>query len=102
MSSPQSLNSANSDDRSDSANSDDEKKGDVPECMCKDCSKTLDQIQDFHTHLSKMYAQMNYSNQAIKSQSLTLSKIFKELIPLLKGIDAKMKQTNALLTKMNQ
>lgn len=92
---------------SDELNSDSCEKGEkdgpqIPECMCKECANTLDQIKDFHTHLSKMYAQMNHQNQSIQSQSQTLSKVFKELIPLLKGIDAKIKQTNGLLMKMDQ
>ena len=74
----------------------------IPKCKCEECATTLNQIKDFNTHLSKMYSQMNYHNQSIQSQNDTLSKVFKELIPLLKGIDAKMKQTNAMLLKLSQ
>jgi len=74
----------------------------IPKCKCQECAETLDQIKDFNTHLSKMYSQMNYQNQSIESQNETLSKIFKELIPLLKGIDSKMKQSNVMLTKLTE
>lgn len=84
------------------SNDEKSKENDTPECGCSECSKTLDQIKDFNSHLTKMYSNLNCFNQSIQSQNETLSKIFKELIPMLKGIDARLKQNHAMLTKMTQ
>ena len=86
-----------------SSESNDEQSGEnVPECECQECSKTLNQIKDFNSHLTKMYSNLNCFNQSIQSQNETLSNIFKELIPMLKGIDARLKQNHAMLSKMSQ
>jgi len=74
----------------------------LPECMCKECAERLNQIKDVHTHFSKMYANINSFNDSIKNQNETLSKIFKEMIPLLKSIDARLKQNHTMLEKMSQ
>lgn len=74
----------------------------LPECKCKECAERLSQIKDVHLHFSKMYASINSFNDSIQNQNETLSKIFKEMIPLLKSIDARLKQNHTILEKMSQ
>jgi uncharacterized protein YdcH (DUF465 family) len=74
----------------------------IPECICKECAERLSQIKDVNTHFTKMYASINSFNESIQTQNETLTKIFKEMIPLLKNIDARLKQNHTILEKLSQ
>ena len=85
----------------DNRNHDDLKETQIPECACKECAIKLGQMKDISTHLSKMYTTINNCNQTTQNQNESLSRMYKELIPLLKSIDAKLKQNYTLLEKLS-
>lgn len=74
----------------------------VPDCTCKECARVLTEIKDFNSHLSKMYSNLNGFSRSIDAQNEALSRIFKDLIPLLKANDSMLKQNQAMLTKLTE
>ena len=67
-------------------------------CKCGECKDF--NLKDIDDHLTNMYSQLNEQSMLIQNQNQTITTILKELIPLLKDLDAKTQQTNGLLQKI--